>query len=261
VFAYPKPRPPFFRFAGTCPDHVGEVPTGSESATHQSRPSLPAPSPFLPSLHSSLFFSEDCALFSATAVSQPFAYQSFPHSFHRDGRCTPSRCISDLVTQRSRSRSFISSTYKLQIFYLLSFDIHASDGGCMGYSQPPNLPTCEPSSLAGPISFRFTLFRTLLRPRKTQLLSFQAIPNSFAKTPGVWGRCYPRALRASRSGVGPTSFKPKTLLSFRPASPLCSASLRVLCVSALSFSPKTGQCHLRHMVRDIYCSCSRLRTV
>jgi hypothetical protein len=36
-------------------------------------------------------------------------------------------------------------------------------------------------------SFPFTLFHTLLHLRKSQLLSFQAIPNSFAKTPGVGG--------------------------------------------------------------------------
>jgi len=58
-------------------------------ATHQSRSSLPARSSFLPRSHSSLFFSEDCALFSATALSQPLAYQTLPHSFHRDGGCTP----------------------------------------------------------------------------------------------------------------------------------------------------------------------------
>ena len=33
------------------------------------------------------------------------------------------------------------------------------------------------------------LFRTLLRSQKTQLSCFQAIPNSFAKTPGVGGAC------------------------------------------------------------------------
>ncbi len=70
-------------------------------ATHQSRSSLPSPFPFLPSLHSSLFFSKDCALFSATAASQPFAYQSLPHSFHHDGGCTPSRCILNLVTHHA----------------------------------------------------------------------------------------------------------------------------------------------------------------
>ena len=45
---------------------------------------LPPLSPLLPYSY---------ALFSATAVSQPFAYQSLPHSFHRDGGCTPSSSI------------------------------------------------------------------------------------------------------------------------------------------------------------------------
>jgi 23S rRNA pseudouridine1911/1915/1917 synthase len=45
---------------------------------------------------SSLLFSSPCALFSATAVSQPLTYQSVPHSFRRDGGCTPSRRILDL---------------------------------------------------------------------------------------------------------------------------------------------------------------------
>src|SRR5712692_1263775 len=60
-------------------------------ATQQSRSSLPARSSFLPRSHSSLFVSEDCALFSATALSQPLAYETLPHSFHRDGGCTPYR--------------------------------------------------------------------------------------------------------------------------------------------------------------------------
>jgi len=57
-------------------------------ATCKSRPALLAPLSFLPFAHSSLFFSEVCSLFFATAVSQPFAYQSLRHSFHRDGGCT-----------------------------------------------------------------------------------------------------------------------------------------------------------------------------
>jgi hypothetical protein len=165
VFAYPKPR----------------------SATHQSQPSLPAPSPFLPSLHSSLFFSEDCALFSATAVSQPFAYQSFPHSFHRDGGCTPSRYISDLATHRSHSRSFFSCTYKLQIFYLLSFDIHASDGGCRG---TPYLPTFKPANLPtlpdlSPFfSHSSELFCTV---QKSNSFLFKQFRTLSQKHPGVGG--------------------------------------------------------------------------
>ena len=59
-------------------------------ATRKSRPALPAPLPLLPSSHSSLFFSEVCSLFSVTAVSQPFVYQSLRHSFRRDGGSHPS---------------------------------------------------------------------------------------------------------------------------------------------------------------------------
>src|SRR5882672_3109570 len=59
-------------------------------ATRKSRPALPASLPFTLSFHSSLFFSEVCSLFSVTAVSQPFVYQSLRHSFHRDGGSHPS---------------------------------------------------------------------------------------------------------------------------------------------------------------------------
>ena len=60
--------------------------TELRSATRKSR----VPLPFLPSSHSNLFFSEACALFSVTAVSQPLAYQTLRHSFHRDGGSHPS---------------------------------------------------------------------------------------------------------------------------------------------------------------------------
>src|SRR6266478_5201007 len=58
-------------------------------ATRKSQPALPAPLPFTPSSHSSLFFSEICSLFSVTALSQPFVYQPLRHSFHHGGGCTP----------------------------------------------------------------------------------------------------------------------------------------------------------------------------
>ena len=44
-------------------------------------------------LHSSPLFSLCYTLFSATGVPQPFVYQSLPHSFHRDGVCTPPSCL------------------------------------------------------------------------------------------------------------------------------------------------------------------------
>src|SRR5712664_3713884 len=80
-------------------------------ATRKSRPALPAPLPFTLSFHSSLFFSEVCSLFSVTAVSQPFVYQSLRHSFHRDGGSHPSSqelcalfasCCSPLPVPKSR---------------------------------------------------------------------------------------------------------------------------------------------------------------
>jgi hypothetical protein len=98
VFAYPKPR----------------------SATHQSGNSPSARSPFLPSLHSSLFFSEDSALFSATAVSQPFAYQSFPHSFHHHGGCTP-LAASRILPPFPKLSLFFSHSSALFCIYLHFF--------------------------------------------------------------------------------------------------------------------------------------------
>jgi len=73
-------------------------------ATRKSRPALLAPLPFAFSSYSSLFFSEACSLFSVTAVSQPFAYQSFRHSFHRDGGCTPYRTIQPSAYPSKRFR-------------------------------------------------------------------------------------------------------------------------------------------------------------
>ena len=83
-------------------------------ATRKSRPAFPAPLPFLPSSHSSLFFSEVCSLFFLTAVSQPFVCQSLRYSFHRDGGSHPSSpssqklcaifvsCSSPLLVPKSR---------------------------------------------------------------------------------------------------------------------------------------------------------------
>src|SRR5467141_5118422 len=62
-------------------------------ATHQSRSSQPALIFFPPCSHASLFFTEDYVPSSATGAPQPFVYQSLPHSFHRDGVCTPPSCL------------------------------------------------------------------------------------------------------------------------------------------------------------------------
>ena len=61
-------------------------------------------------------------------------------------------------------------------------------------ARPSLLPNFQPTTSN---LFLFTFLRTLLHRAKSHLLSFHAIPDSFAKTPGVGGPR--RALRASRS--------------------------------------------------------------
>jgi hypothetical protein len=66
-------------------------------ATHQLRSSGTALIPHLPSPSTTLFFSRPCSHACTTATSQPFPYQSLPHSFHRNGGGAPSvfrRCAS-----------------------------------------------------------------------------------------------------------------------------------------------------------------------
>jgi hypothetical protein len=60
------------------------VHTEPRSVAHQSRSSLHTPLASLSPSDSSPFFSADCALLHTTAVSQPFVYQSLPHSFYHD---------------------------------------------------------------------------------------------------------------------------------------------------------------------------------
>jgi hypothetical protein len=80
VLVYTEPRSAFTVY----PKPRGEP----RSVDGQPRPRT-VPFPFLPSSHPSLFFSSDCTLSSTTAISQPFANQSLPHTFHRDGGYTP----------------------------------------------------------------------------------------------------------------------------------------------------------------------------
>ena len=77
----------------------------------------------------------------------------------------PSPACPDLVGvtgHQSLSRPFFSCSYKLPIFYPLSFDIHASDGGCTP------LPTFRHSNVS-------TFKRSTI-----YLLSSHTLPNSFA---------------------------------------------------------------------------------
>src|SRR6266436_4404986 len=80
-------------------------------ATHQSRSSQPALISFPPCSHASLFFAEDYVPSSATGAPQPFVYQSLPHSFHRDGGCTPSLLSSKLGSSDLRTVQRVSELF------------------------------------------------------------------------------------------------------------------------------------------------------
>ncbi len=124
-------------------------------ATRKSRPAFPAPLPFLPSSHSSLFFSEVCSLFFLTAVSQPFVCQSLRYSFHRDGGSHPSSqelcaifasCCSPLPVLKSRrplllrapkarrinTCKSLSKQRTLTIFRMIDLQKTGGGGGCYG---------------------------------------------------------------------------------------------------------------------------------
>jgi hypothetical protein len=55
--------------------------TEPRGATHQPRLAAPLSLPFSLSSSASLFFTKRCALFSLTALAQPFPFQLLPHSF------------------------------------------------------------------------------------------------------------------------------------------------------------------------------------
>src|SRR6266850_2298443 len=129
VFATRKSRPVY--------------PAGPE-LRRKPRRALPAPLPFLPSSHSSPFFSEGCSLFSVTAASQPFVYQSLRHSFHRNGGSHPSSqelcaifasCCSPLPVPKPRRINTCKSLSKqrtLTLFRMIDLQKTGGGGGCYG---------------------------------------------------------------------------------------------------------------------------------
>src|SRR6266850_5781609 len=192
-------------------------------ATRKSQPSLVAPLPFRLSSHSTLFFSEVCALFSVTAVSQPFVYQSLRHSFHRDGGSHPSSkelcavfafCCSPLPVPKPRrintyeisrkcckqrtygiANSFRCNTYEKQGgggSHPSSQELSALFASCsspLPMFQRSDFPTFRPFRRSDIPTFRRAYSRPLfsfaykMPPPAT---SFLAHPY---KCPGVWGVC------------------------------------------------------------------------
>src|ERR1700704_2107434 len=67
-----------------------------------------------------------------------------------------------------------------------------------------------------PNLFSFTFSRTLLRSTKTQLLSFQAIPHSLPKTPGVG---VPHHLGMPKGRIGRGEVRPHTYKGWRREGP------------------------------------------
>src|SRR6266850_3550563 len=143
--------------------------TEPRSATRKSRSPLLAPLPFTPSSHSNLFFSEVCALFSLTAVSQPFVYQSLRHSFHRDRGAHPSSqelcalfasCSSPLPVPKprrplplraSKSRRINTCKSLSKQRTLTSFgmiDLQKTGGGGAVMVNQPNRPVEFPAGVA-----------------------------------------------------------------------------------------------------------------
>src|SRR5260370_14604039 len=87
-----------------------------------------------------------------------------------------------------KTSPFFSYTCVEPILQPFCFQIHAYKRGCTPSPsrQPSNLLTLQPVSGLSPFfSHSCALFCTFLHSRKTQLFSFQAIPHSLRKTPGV----------------------------------------------------------------------------
>jgi hypothetical protein len=108
------------------------------------------------------------------------------------------------------------------------------DGGVYPSTGPaprPSSPRLPITYSLSSIPFFFKLLRTLLHSSKTQLFSFQAIPHSFTKTPGVG---YPQILFEDRN-------EPDTVqLQFHRRHPLSPSSStnpqRVLALPAIRLS-------------------------
>ena len=101
--------------------------------------------PLFPLPHLSPLLPTPYALLSATATPQPLCNQSVTHSFYLDGGCVP----------------------------------------LFPTCQPSNLPMFQRVSELSPLfSHSCALFCTFLHSRKSQLVSFQAIPHSLQKNGG-----------------------------------------------------------------------------
>ncbi len=102
------------------------------------------------------------------------------------GREVPPTFLSKNAPKPVVHRSFFSTTYKLQISQLLSFDIHAKCRGCMGAFLP--LPTTQCPLPTIPCLFKLlpTLLRFFALTQNSTLL-FSDDSALFAKNTRGWG--------------------------------------------------------------------------
>src|SRR5258708_28728020 len=114
---------------------------------------------------------------------------------------------------------FFSYIYELHISQSLCFDIQTK---CRGGVPPRGLeclslapyPLLVPRKTEGSPLFSHScaLFCILLHSRKPQLFSFQAIPHSLAKTPGVGeGRAFVLPENSSKNATAPASGEKKEM--------------------------------------------------
>jgi hypothetical protein len=137
--------------------------------------------------------------------------------------------------ERSSYNPFRINTYKsvtkqttLTLFRINTYEKHRGEGASSFQSPSP-----IPYPLSPLFSNSSELFCTFLHSRKTQLLSFHAIPPSFTKTPGVWGALLPS--RAPRFAEYP-------LVSTRNKMKPETANSAVLCIPCALRDSSGRQC-------------------
>src|SRR6266571_4997309 len=109
------------------------------------------------------------------------------HSYENGRVCTNNSHSGTLRRALAKLPSTPSMEAPVVVFRSAHFGFSAT-GVCpdpVGALNPSFSLNFQLSASSSTIPFLFKLLRTLLRSAKTQLFSFQAIPDSFPKTPGV----------------------------------------------------------------------------
>src|SRR5713226_9787168 len=129
--------------------------------------------------HLTSCLSASYALFSLTAIFQPFSFQSLPHSFHPDGGCTPSLHVCRLLYPDLYAKSFgiklLANPHQLTL--MESHSYKNIGGGSVQSEGPREEAGSAVGCAASPDRVTYTASRTL-EPR-----------SSAARKYGAPGRC------------------------------------------------------------------------